>query len=61
MDFNFQDLILKDRDARQHQHYDVSFLEYLNMVKTQTRLIKSQVTLLTCVSGFRFIGIGWKS
>ncbi|NLL85692.1 MAG: PrkA family serine protein kinase [Syntrophomonadaceae bacterium] len=40
MDFNFQDLILKDRDARQHQHYDVSFLEYLNMVKKDPDIAK---------------------
>jgi serine protein kinase len=33
-------LILKDRDARQHQHYDVSFLEYLNMVKKDPDIAK---------------------
>lgn len=38
MDFNFQDLILKDRDSRQHQSFQGTFLEYLKLVKNDPEI-----------------------
>lgn len=40
MVFNFHDLILKDRDSKQHQSFDGSFLEYLSMVKSNPDVAK---------------------
>lgn len=38
MDFDFQGLILKDRDTRQHKPFEGSFLEYLNLIQKNPEL-----------------------
>ncbi len=38
MDFDFQDLIIKDRDSKQYEPFEGSFLEYLNIIKSKPDL-----------------------
>lgn len=38
MDFDFQDLITKDRDSRQHGSFEGTFLEYLSIIKNNPEL-----------------------
>ncbi len=38
MDFDFQDLIIKDRDSKQHEPFEGNFLEYLRIIKNNPEL-----------------------